>query len=101
MTEARRELAFGEEALPRGLGNHAVDRGFAGVQVGNPRARNDSDVGVRENVADGGQGHDGVAQPVGGAHADPRHGGGIKGHCDFRIAVALQLSCKAEVYRCV
>lgn len=58
-------------------GDEFVAEGFAAVEVGDPGHGEDGDVGVREALAQGaqgGQGHDGVTNPVGGADQDAGFG---------------------------
>ena len=55
------------------VGDHAVAERLAVVEVGDPGLGQDRDFGVGKALAQraqGGQGHDGVAQPVGGADQD-------------------------------
>ena len=75
--------AGGDLAAGSGVGDDAVDRGLAGVEVAHPGLGEHGDVGVREDAADGAEGrerHHGVADPVGRAHTDPRHRRRVEGH---------------------
>ena len=62
---------FGESA--GGVGDHAIAKRLTLVEIGDPRLRQNSNFGLRKTLAEraqGGQGHDCVAQPVGGADQD-------------------------------
>jgi len=48
--------ARGERPPGAGVGDDAVDGGFAGVEIGHPGTRGDGDVGARKNLADGADG---------------------------------------------
>ena len=71
--QAAGEPDAGAPAALGGARDHGVDGRFAGEEIGHPGPRDERDVGVRIHAADGAQGgqrHDGVADPVGGADED-------------------------------
>ena len=82
LQEDRAIEVFARERAPGGplfaerfgsVGNHAVTERLAMVEIGHPGFRQNRDFSLRKTFAQraqGGQGHNGVSQPVGGADQD-------------------------------
>jgi hypothetical protein len=79
-----REAPPRAQPFHRGAGDHAVDRILTRVQIRDPRPGDHRDVRVGKdstNGANGGERHHRIAQPVGGAHIQPRHRRRVEFHC--------------------